>query len=291
MINFHKFGFLDAKKLKNYVENKNYWLNRYNPIWLFIWKDLYKPEIAYDNDFCYIRYLEPNVGIVYYPPLGEKRIEDGIKKIQADAFEHGYDVIFGPVVESSTMKFNELKFNMLENEQYNNYVYVCDNLSQLNKNKAFKNKIKSFFKYHPNAYYRKAKKEDFPKMLEFIENWRTTQSTFKDKLFFDKLASIKVLMEHLYEFNLYPIMLEDEDRIYGISIISYLDNMAYLNLCIALMDEDGAYEFLVETSAKEAQLKAKYINLEEDYNDDKIKKEFEEFKPYTKEKFYATFRL
>ena len=37
-----------------------------------------------------------------------------------------------------------------------------------------------------------------------------------------------------------------------------------------------------------------YLNgivLEEDYKNDKTKKEFEEFKPYTKEKFYATFRL
>ena len=291
MINFHKFGFLDAKKLKNYVENKNYWLDRYNPIWLFIWKDLYKPEIAYDNDFCYIRYLEPNVGIVYYTPLGEKRIEDGIKKIDADAKEHGFELIFGPCCQANFIKMTDLKFNLLENERYNNYIYLTDNLSNLSKNKSTKGKIKAFIKYHSDAYYRKAKKEDFPKMLEFIENWRTTQETFKDKLFFDKLQSIKILMEHLYEFNLYPIILEDEEKIYGISIMSYLDNMAYLNLCIALMDEEGAYEYLIETSAKEASLKAKYINLEEDYNDEEIKKRFEKLNPYNIEKFYSTFRI
>ena len=97
MINFHKFGFLDAKKLRDYLLDENYWLCRYNPIWLFVWSDLYKPEIAFTNDFCYIRYLMPEIGMCYYPPIGHGNIKEGIEELKQDAYDNGLDFNLGPV--------------------------------------------------------------------------------------------------------------------------------------------------------------------------------------------------
>ena len=55
MINFHKLGYLDIRKLKAFTDTKNFWLHTYNPNWLFLWSDLYKPEIAFTNEFIFIR--------------------------------------------------------------------------------------------------------------------------------------------------------------------------------------------------------------------------------------------
>ena len=100
MINFHKLGFLDVRKLNSLIENNNYWYHRYNPTWLFIWQDLYKPEIAFTNEFCFIRYLMPDIGICYYAPIGND-LNKGINIIKEDAKENGFDFYLGPVSEKN----------------------------------------------------------------------------------------------------------------------------------------------------------------------------------------------
>ena len=131
---------------------------------------------------------------------------------------------------------------------------------------------------------------DFPKMLEFIENWRTTQSTFKDKLFFDKLASIKVLMEHLYEFEMPALILKQDDEILGFAL-----GGIYANTCTIyslLADEKiGAYDYLLQIFAKKCINGAKYISIEADQGDEERRDKLEKLLPLKLEKFYATFSI
>ena len=293
MINFHKYGFLDVKKLRKYIENKHYWIARYNPYWLFVNAHKYRPEIAYDNDFCYIRYNMPNVGICYYPPLGDGNIIKGFRNIADDCGEKEIELNFGPTTEEVAKKLNELNFEMKLNDNFKSYIYSTEDLAFMkNLKKPLKN-IKLFELMHKEKElcYRKIKKEDFPNILEFVENWRTTQDIFDNVEFIEKLNVIKQLIDHLYEFEFKSIILYDEEKIYGVSIASLIDNMAFIHLHIALEKEIGAYEELTMCMAKELALHARYINFEEDFNKEKIKNRFEELKPLAEEGFYATFRL
>ena len=104
MINFHKYAFLDCKKLKRYLEDDEYWMCQYNPIWLFVWSDYYKPEISFKQDFCFIRFMMPDVGMCYYPPIGKGDLKKAYLEIQEDAKENGFDFIIGPVGESKVNK-------------------------------------------------------------------------------------------------------------------------------------------------------------------------------------------
>ena len=94
MINFHKMGFLDVKKLNRFTANKNFWLVDYNSVYMFIWSDYYKTEVAYDNEFAYIRVLVPEIGICYYPPIGDGNMKYDFIRIEEDVKENGFDLMF-----------------------------------------------------------------------------------------------------------------------------------------------------------------------------------------------------
>ncbi len=290
MINFHKYGFLDAKKLFRYILNKNIWHSRYNPIWLFSWSDLYKPEIAYDNDFCFIRFLMPEIGMCYYPPLGED-IEKGFKMIERDAYENGFDLYIAPIYEDLKLRMTDMKYKILDTQKFDNYIYSLEDFAFNKASKAFKQAIKMFEKEHKKCFYKPIKKEDFPQILEFIENWHLSLKVTRDLSFYSKLNSIKKLIEHLYEFDLIGIMLMDEEKIYGVAIGSVYDNVSFLHLNLTLQDVAGAYEELLMCFSKVALTKSKFLNLEEEVNDINKIKELEDVKPFSVERFYSTFRL
>lgn len=293
MLNFHKYGFLDAKRLIRYFENSNYWLCRYNPIWIFIWSDLYKPEIAFSNDFCYIRYYMPNVGICYYPPLGNGDLLQAIKIIKEDALENGFDFYVGPADESMVNKLEKCKLKLYENRDYDSYVYIIDDFGfpKKTKNKNFKKNCDAFLNNHPNLLIKRVKKEDFPTLLGFINDWNLSiKQDEKDNTFFSKLNMIKKCIDHLYEFDLIGIMLIEEDKIYGLGIGSIFGNSTYLHVNISI-NEQGANEALLSAYSKMLSTMVRYINLGEDFGIEEVRKTKCDYIPYKLEKFYSTFSI
>lgn len=279
MLNFHKFGFLDAKKLQRFTLNQDFWLETLNPKWLFIWSDLYKPEIAFDNDVAYIRVLTPDVGICYYPPLGASDITTAIKIIKKDAQDNGFDFNMTSIDSQLFEKYSTLSLDLKENEGGFGNVYVIDEIAFMKKKSLSKN----FEKNHKDVLYRLIKKEDFPSVLEFIEKWSSDNKVSVNKEYFDKLNSIKKLMEHLYEFDFLGVVLYDEEKIYGIAIGSMMNNITFLHLCIALDSAEGALEELLICACKSASVKTRYINLG--------KIELKNVKKFKVEKAYSTYRL
>ncbi|MBQ9124399.1 MAG: DUF2156 domain-containing protein [Acholeplasmatales bacterium] len=289
MINFHKFGFLDVRKMTKLLEESNYWLSRYNPVWLFIWSDLYKPEISFQNDACYIRYLMPGIGMCYYPPIGAKNLKEAMKKIEEDCFENGFDLNLGPADQDMYFDLTKLGYKLYENNELNSYVYLTDDLTYFKNSKAKKNVIAKFEKANKDVFYKKIKKEDFPEILEFINKWQEAliKQDIKDSSYFSKLNMIKKCMDHLYEFDMLAIMIRDEDKLYGIAIGSQINNTISLHTIITLPDIVGSYEVTLSCFAKLAYNYARYINLEECYNN----KSIEDLDAYKIEKFYSSFGL
>lgn len=293
MINFHKMGFLDVRKLKSLTDGNNYWHHRYNPIWLFLWKDLYKPEIAFTNEFCFIRYLMPDIGICYYAPIGNDILK-GIETIKQDAKENGFDFYLGPVSEKNSFQYQGVGIKLIENEQFDSYIYQAKDLAFLNGSKFKKNRfdMEEFVRTHKTSFFKKISKEEFPQILEFVEKWNCqNENKSYNQDFFSKLNMLKVSMEHMYELDLIALMLRDEEQIYGICIASVMDNEVCLHLIMALNDVKGCYDMLLTNFAKNAQGFAKYINFEEDFGIKELRKLKEGYNPVRLEKFYGNFSL
>lgn len=277
MINFHKFGFLDAKKLYNYTINKDIWIKEFNPCWLFIWSDLYKPEIAFLNEFVFIRVYVPKIGICYYPPFGSGKIEEGLRMILADCKASGLDYNIFAIDENTNRYLKTMNYKTYNLDLYTNYIYSIEELIRkyLKKSLALK-----FEKNHKNLFYRKVKKEDFPIILEYIESYH--QNHLDDENYFKKLNALKLIMNHLYEFDILGIILCDEEKIYGVSFGSFMNNIAYLEL-IFTDSESGCFEECLIAYLNEAYLKAKYFNTSFDM--------FKKYRPIEIANCYSTINI
>lgn len=292
MINFRKIGFLDVNKFNRYIQDEHYWLVDYNPICLFIWSDYYKTEVAFDNEFVYVRLYVPKVGICYLPPLGKGDFKNAIHNIESDALENGLDVVFTCIDDINKEKLEKLGYKVYESEADFNYIYSANELSffEGKKFKAKRNLVNKFEKLYPNVIYRKIKKEDLSRIIEFVEDWRISNNRQLDDAYYIQLQVIKKMIEYLYELNIVGVMLEDGEKIYGIALGSVVGNMAYEHIELALSECKGAYQEVLQCFARVVGLKCRYINREEDLGIEALRESKLSYNPIKLEKFYTTLK-
>ncbi len=292
MINFHKYGYLDIKKLSQFYVNRSIKLTSYNPIWLFLWSDVYHPEIAFKNNMCYIRINVPGVGITYFPPIGDElNTHDALNEIFDDAKEQGIDFNMGPVDDTMYYKILGQKINLIELKKYESYTYLNDDIAFMkpSKVKKAKKKYDSFNRHYKNAYFKRMEKEDFNSILEFINTWNMTLNTSSiDSEYYSLLNMLKSSMEHMYELDLIGIILMNDEKIFGYAIGSIFGNTAYIYQLIS-DDTDGAKEMLVSSFAKTCGIASRYLELDFNHGDSIDEKFKEELNPIGIEKYYATY--
>lgn len=293
MINFHKLGYLDLNKLKAITESKNFWLHQYNPNWLFLWSDLYKPEIAFTNEYTFIRFLMPDVGICYYPPFGGP-LDRGLAIIKDDAEENGFEVNIAPISEEYKFEFMKLGIKIYENDQFSSYICQALDLSiySISKFKKKKQAVDEFRRVNKNGFVKMINKEEFPQVLEFMNEWNAViNSDSINNEFFSQLNMIKIAMEHLYELDILGYEISDGKKIVGIILGTIMNNEACVHGLFVLPNVKGAEEELLSSFARSVQVAVKYINLEDDKGIKANKKKIESYLPNRKEKYYATFSL
>lgn len=294
MINFHKLGYLDVRKLKAYTDTQNFWLHCYNPIWLFLWSDLYKPEICFTNDYIFIRFLMPDIGICYYPPFTTKDFAKGIEIMRQDAEENGFDFYIAPISEEYKFQFMKMNIKTMENEQFSSYIYNALDLAiyPVSKYKKKKQAVDDFRRLHKASFVKMINKDEFKEILEFLNDWNIKVSTDSvDNSFFARLNMVKLAMEHLYELDLIAYEISNGEKIVGILFGSLMNNEGCIHDVICMPDVKGAEEELISAFAKSVQSAVKYVNLESDKGIKAIRKNRESYCPNRIEKFYATFSL
>ena len=291
MINFHKFSFLDVKKLMQVFDEKNYFSTFYDPLWMFVWSDYYKFQIAYQNDFVFIKFMMPKIGMCYYPPLNTNDYYMGCKIIEDDAKENGYDFYIGPIPEVLYYKILGQKAKMYDNRDFNSYTYLTYDLGFMfnPKLKARKKRSLNFQKKNPKVEIRNLVKEDFPSILEFIENYRM-KNKIDDLKYFPYLNMIKKCMEHLYEFEIPALILKQDDEVLGFALGGIYANTCTIYSIIA-DEKSGAYDYLLQIFSKKCSNGAKYISVEADQGDMNRREKLEKLLPLKLEKFYATFSI
>ncbi len=289
MINFHKYGFLDSKRLKTILKDSTEFLTEYDPNWYFIWSDLYKPEIAYTPEFTYIKYYLEDIGYVYLPPIGNGSLKLSLLDMEEDAKDHGFDFNIGAITEELRPKLSMLGYKSEKKDNLATYIYIADNY--LNNGKYYKKNtkiIKSFAKAHKDYYCKTIKKEDFTKVFEFITNYKTNNTNVNGPFFFRKLNMIKKCIEHLYELDLFGMLLMENDEIYGMILSSTNNNCTHVYATLSL-DIEGAFETLFTSFAKYVSAsKSRYISLDSDLDLDS-KKIREDLMPIRIEDYYSTF--
>ena len=293
MINFHNYGFLDCKKLKARLEDSNAFLSYYNPTWLFLWSDVYHPEISFGNEFIFIRITIPNLGKVYYPPIpvGGGDLAMTVVELELEAQEMGINFMLGPVLDIDKRKYKNLGIPLYQNKSLSNYIYFANDLTfTITRYKKQRKIAEVFKKKHKNLFYKLMKKDDFSNVLEFISQYREERGIDNtDISFYAKLNMIKKCFEHLYELDLLGMMMMTEEKIYGFVIASIIDNCTYIHVRMSLK-EFGASAELLSAFAKYAQAKARYIAID-CTTDQKEEEQLESLFPQRIEYFNGSFNI
>lgn len=285
MLNFHKYSFLDVKHLSRIIKELNFHLVSLDPKYLFIWSDLYHPLICYKDEFCYIRLNIINEGICYYPPLGSGNLNHALFELMMDAKDIGVDFRLTSFDDQLINLYN-LEFK--DNKIYNNYIYSTDSFMLFN-NKNYKKQLNRYNKFIKlnKVYYKKALKEDFTNILEFISIWSLEdESRKKDIYFYPTLNMIKKIFEHLYELDFTCVIILDElGKIYGISLYHINNNVGFIHLIMTL-NIDGLYEMILSSTSKLISKYAKFINLESHLGNIDKERLYDSLHPLKIEKYY-----
>lgn len=289
MINFHKYNFLDCKKLKTYLNEKNINMYEYNPVWLYTEASQYKPEICFSNEYIFIRYVIPNIGRVYYPPIKTKggNLAMTLLDMESDANEREIEFYLGPVISDELNLYKELSYKLIENDNLSTYIFNMSELANLNQNKYFKSDIKLFNKNHKDLFLKRVKKENFTEIIEFISTIRDKQDELE---FYPKINALKECMDHLYELDLIGVLLMDEQGVYGFAIGSIMDNCFYYHLMFST-DEVGAFPSLLQALAKYAQSVCRFAALPKHNGKKDVIELYNKLKPTRIEKYNGNFNV
>ena len=80
-------------------------------------------------------------------------------------------------------------------------------------------------------------------VLEFLTTWNEqNKDKYNTPFFYRQLNMIKKCMDHLYELDLFGVLLLDEKQIYGFTIASIVGNVATIHINLSLNEVLGAYE-------------------------------------------------
>ncbi len=290
MINFHKFNFLDCKKLKTYLDEKNLYLYEYNPYWIFTNASFYKPEICFSNEYVFIRYNLPEIGKVYYPPIKNQggNLEMTLLDMIDDANSLEIPFYLGPIPNSEKNRYEALSYKILENENLSTYIFNMSELANLNLNKNYKSDMKQFNKEHKDLFLKKVKKEDFTQIIEFISKIRDKEDELE---FYPKINQLKECMDHLYELDLIGVLLLDEKDTYGFAIGSLMDNCFYYHLMFYDKEKKGSLPMLISALAKYAGSFARFAAMPAHHGKKELKELYESLNPLRIENYNGNFNV
>lgn len=270
MINFHKYGFLDVKRLTNLVEEKNFWLYIFNPVWLFIHNELYNPQICFENNAIFIKIDFMDLKSVYIEPIGIKPL-DGIEIIKNELRNQNLD--------ANLICYSYPIGNLVlyENQFFQTKVYA---LEEIIANKKSRRNAKKFIKAHKSSYLKKMKKDDFKDVIEFFQEYNLKYQLDHFN-YFKILNSLNLILQHLYELDFKAMLVIDDSKIIGLAVGNVISNTMYLDLLLCL--DEKAVDYLIIEFCKNALLYSRYIASETSLLD--------KYKEYKIEKCYTTFRL
>ena len=280
MLNFRNIGYLDiaryAKKL-----DKNYYISFYNPVYLFIWKDLYKTNIYFHDDEVYFKIYLEDLGFSYFSPFN-KNVKFFLTEGDKDAKEEGIDFNIGPITTDELYSYKLSNVDLIENKIYNSYLYKVEEFANL-KRKYLKI-CKLYEKLNKGYYFKFIEREDFNNILLYLAD----KIKPTDKNYFPLLNMLKVSFEHLYELKIEGYMLIDSNNhIKGFLLSSFNNKTVFIHTCF--YDTFDDLIILLNFYAKKVRNVVTYMNIEEESINYLLDKDGV-VKPKI-EKFYAKYNL
>jgi uncharacterized protein len=299
-MNFKPISVVDYPILKSFFIEQPYSLSVYSPASIIAWSNcLFKAHYAIADDILFIasetmqqpkdRHLilpiSTNNG---YSPSDLHRFARKLKFNQ-------YWYVPGDYLDTMGQSDLEKLFIIKEQKEFEDYVYLTDDLIHLKGNKFSKkrNLIHQFSRGYlmdGRVAVESISQGHVDECLEFLEIWCNQHVCDTDQevsLACEKAAVIKTL-KHINQLESKGILIRIDGQVSAFGIGSRLNNStATLNFEKAYSDVKGLYQYLDNECAKKLFADFRYINKESDMNIPNLAESKQSYNPVMRIKSFA----
>ena len=298
-MNFKKLEITDYPFLKRFFVDIPYRLSIYSLPSLIAWSNcVFEARYAVDGDLLVIANeseVRPEERHLILPlSLSGDVLPEKLHDIAVSLGFRGYCCIPGDYVERYRQSL-ELLFVMEEQEEFEDYVYLAEDLANLKGNRFVRKRNlihqfqREFMGNGVRVHVEPVAVESVPECLSFLEAWCGQRDCDIDgdiDLACERRAVITSL-ENLEALDLKGILIRVDGTVNAFGIASRLnDEMGILNYEKAFSNVKGLYQFLDNECAKQLFAGYRYINKESDMNLPNLARMKRSYRPVMRVKSY-----
>lgn len=277
-----------------YCENAEYTFTN-----LFMWREMLNFRWAVEDDVLYMYSFDEKNFAAWQPIGAQDKMQDAITKfLQYAAENYGEKQFMFVVVEKifadELKKYPHAKFNVTEERDNFDYVYLAQDLINLSGRKFHgkKNHLNAFQKEYPNAQYVPITKEIIPKCREELNIWAKVHKRENpdDPFICYEQAAIHEIFDHFDRFNLKGGAILIDGKVVAFTFGEKLNSdTAVIHVEKADSSIRGIYAAINQKFVETEWADMIYINREEDMGIEGLRKAKESYRPVKMiEKFNAT---
>ena len=264
-----------------------------------MWREMLNFRWAVEDDVLYM-YSFDEKNFAAWQPIGvQDKMQDAITKfLQYAAENYGEKQFMFVVVEKifadELKKYPHAKFNVTEERDNFDYVYLAQDLINLSGRKFHgkKNHLNAFQKEYPNAQYVPITKEIIPKCREELNIWAKVHKRENpdDPFICYEQAAIHEIFDHFDRFNLKGGAILLDGKVVAFTFGEKLNSdTAVIHVEKADSSIRGIYAAINQKFVETEWADMIYINREEDMGLEGLRKAKESYRPVKMiEKFNAT---
>lgn len=243
---------------------------------LFLWRKIYNTEVAFENDFMFVRYMSDNKRY-YLFPAGSGDIKSALQELYRQAVDEGDEFRLACVTPEMKEEIEEYfpgKFEYTPVRNSFDYIYNASDLITLAGRKLHskRNHI-SRFERLGNWKYEDITKDNISLCEEMSNEWCKINGCRNNNSLFTESCAVKQAFKHFFDLELSGGVLYLEGRIVAFSMGQKLCNDTYIvHIEKAFSDVEGAYTMINREFAAHNCKDFVYINREDDAGDEGLRK-------------------
>ncbi len=236
---------------------------------MFIWKDVYKTQIAFHGDMLTAKYYTQD-GVNYCCPTGEGDFAEMVELIIEDAHREGVKPMIGGCSLAEKQKLEELfpgKFTFTADDSRFDYIYKSSDLATLSGRKYHgkRNHISAFIKNNPDWSFEEINPANIGQCASMNERWLMLNEYKDEEAISAEHNALNVALAHFDELGFYGGLIRVGHEVVAFSFGEKLkDGIFCTHFEKAYSSIQGAYPIINREMAIRLCDEYELINREED---------------------------
>ncbi len=236
---------------------------------LFIWKNVYKTQIAFWGGMLVAKY-QTQAGTVYCCPVGEGDFKAMVELVAEDARAQGSKTLIAGCSEKDKQRIEELfpdKFKFTCDDSSFDYIYSAEKLATLSGRKYHgkRNHISAFIKNNPNWKFEEINQENIGQCAAMNERWLMLNEHKDESGISAEHNALNEAIANYGELDFFGGLIRVDGEVVAFSFGERLNDKAFCtHFEKAYATLNGAYPIINREMAVRLKENYEFINREED---------------------------